>query len=275
MTFLDPASRARQQIWRRRRRQQFGLSAVHAAPTRKIGASRAGRQCSRRAAGVPTRGAAIPLTVASRPLDWRLELPGGLAHNLYMPLLTSDVVAPDAFSGGVQPTIPAGSGLVLRRWKPSDAPAVFEAFGDPEIRRWHLRAAASSDEAQNWIDSWITDWPKAAQAHWAVADSITDALVGRVSLRDMQLVCGQAEVAYWTMPTRRSQGIACRAVEALTEWAFGNVGFHRLELTHSVANAPSCRVAVKTGFQLEGTKRSAGLHLDGWHDMHLHARISD
>ena len=77
------------------------------------------------------------------------------------------------------------------------------------------------------------------------------------------------------MPARRRQDVASRAVDALTRWAFDDVGFHRLELTHAVHNLPSCRVATKTGFDFEGVKRRAGLHLDGWHDMHLHARIND
>ncbi|MEU1023512.1 GNAT family protein, partial [Streptomyces sp. NPDC005904] len=51
-------------------------------------------------------------------------------------------------------------------------------------------------------------------------------------------------------------------------------GLHRLELTHATANEASCRVALKAGFPAEGTKRSALLHADGWHDMHLHARIA-
>jgi [ribosomal protein S5]-alanine N-acetyltransferase len=33
-------------------------------------------------------------------------------------------------------------------------------------------------------------------------------------------------------------------------------------------------VAAKAGYKLEGTKRSGLLHADGWHDMHLHARIA-
>ena len=40
-------------------------------------------------------------------------------------------------------------------------------------------------------------------------------------------------------------------------------------------NLPSSRVAIEAGFDFEGVKRCAGLHLDGWHDMHLHARIND
>jgi RimJ/RimL family protein N-acetyltransferase len=164
-----------------------------------------------------------------------------------MPSLTSDVVAAGTFGSGAQPTIPTGSGLVLRPWTPSDAPAVFEAFADPEIRRWHVRAASSRDEVETWIDSWVADWPGGAQAHWAVADSHTNELVGRASLKNIELVSGQGEVAYWTMPDRRRQRVASRAVGALTRWAFGEVGFHRLELTHSVHNSSSCRVAVRTG----------------------------
>nr|WP_232839963.1 GNAT family protein [Nocardia aurea] len=84
---------------------------------------------------------------------------------------------------------------------------------------------------------------------------------------------GQAEVAYWTVPAARGRGVAPRAAATLTDWALNARGFHRIELAHSVRNTQSCRVARKLGFALEGTRRSAGLHADGWHDMHLHARI--
>ena len=67
--------------------------------------------------------------------------------------------------------------------------------------------------------------------------------------------------------------MAGRALTAMTEWLF-TLGLHRVELMHSVLNEPSCRVAAKQGFELEGTRRSALLHPDGWHDMHLHARIA-
>jgi len=55
-------------------------------------------------------------------------------------------------------------------------------------------------------------------------------------------------------------------------------GFWRsthLQSVRRAGNLPSCRVDIKTGFDFEGVKRRAGLHLDGWHDMHLHARIND
>jgi RimJ/RimL family protein N-acetyltransferase len=67
--------------------------------------------------------------------------------------------------------------------------------------------------------------------------------------------------------------VATRVLIALSDWALGEAGFHRLHLSHSTRNHASCRVAVKSGFLLEGTQRSDAVHSDGRHDMHLHARI--
>ncbi|MER5256465.1 MULTISPECIES: GNAT family N-acetyltransferase [unclassified Streptomyces] len=190
-----------------------------------------------------------------------------------MPFKISDVVAAGSLADRAQPAIPVPGGLALRPWSPADAPAVYEAFQDPVIQRWHAREADSVDETRGWIDGWRTAWAEERDAHWAIADAATDAVVGRISLRLIVLADGQAEVAYWTMPSARGRGIAPRALTALSDWAFDEVGLHRLELTHATGNEASCRVALKTGFVPEGTKRSAVLHADGWHDMHLHARV--
>jgi ribosomal-protein-alanine N-acetyltransferase len=68
--------------------------------------------------------------------------------------------------------------------------------------------------------------------------------------------------------------VAGRALTVVTDWAFGSFGLHRIVVEHSTRNPASCRVAEGAGYPLEGTQRSAALHADGWHDMHLHARIA-
>ncbi|GGQ65701.1 GNAT family N-acetyltransferase [Streptomyces flaveolus] len=190
-----------------------------------------------------------------------------------MPDLTSPVLPPGTFSSTPQPVIPTGDGLVLRPWRTEDAPAVHAAFQDPVMHQWHIRAADSEEEVRGWIAEWQQAWARERRPQWAVADAATDRLLGRVALREVVLGDGVAEVAYWTTAAARGQGVATRATTALARWALDEVGFQRLELLHSVANEASCRVAEKTGFALEGTKRRAVLHPDGWHDMHLHARV--
>ena len=167
-----------------------------------------------------------------------------------------------------QPELAAGD-LRLRPWADADAVALLEAYSDPEVRRWHCERLDTA-EAWAYAARWSDLWRTGARAGWAVVRD--GAVAGRVTLSQLALEEGGGAVTYWTMPAHRGTGVAPAAVEAVTAWAFG-LGFHRLELQHSVHNPASCRVAQKTGFQLEGTKRSAALHLDGWHDMHLHARI--
>ncbi|MEU3900404.1 GNAT family N-acetyltransferase [Streptomyces sp. NPDC045251] len=190
-----------------------------------------------------------------------------------MPYLTSPVLPPGTLSRTPQPTLPTGDGLLLRPWRTADAPAVHAAFQDPVMHRWHIRAADSEEEVRGWIAEWQRGWEQERNVQWAVADAAGDRLLGRVALRQVALGDGVAEVAYWTTAAARGRGVAARATRTLARWTLDDIGFQRLELSHAVANEASCRVAAKAGFALEGTKRSALLHADGWHDMHLHARI--
>jgi RimJ/RimL family protein N-acetyltransferase len=182
----------------------------------------------------------------------------------------------------VQPVVPSGElrrhaqpvltveELVVRPWEPTDAAAVASAYDDPDIRRWHGRTMTDR-EALDWVLSWSQRWAAETGAGWAVVDS--GILVGRVGFRTLDLVAGVGEAAYWVVPAARGRGVAARTLSAVTHWMFERIGFHRMTLLHSTHNDASCRVAQKAGYAYEGTAYQAGRHADGWHDMHLHARV--
>jgi RimJ/RimL family protein N-acetyltransferase len=188
--------------------------------------------------------------------------------NAGMPPLTAPVVAAGSLSRAAQPVLHAGD-LVLRPWAEADAAALVAAFADPAIQRWHARTLESLPEARAMVARYQQAWRSETGAHWAITGP---EVLGRVALRSVDLGEGCAEIAYWVAPAARGRGAAARATVALSAWALGDLGLHRLDLEHSVANTASCRVAQKAGFAYEGTRRAV-LHADGWHDMHLHARI--
>ena len=190
-----------------------------------------------------------------------------------MPYLVPPVVPAGRLGETEQPVLEASGDLTLRPWLPADANDLVDAFGDPAIQRWHLRFLASPEEARAWISKWSARWRAETDGGWAVSRSSTGVLLGQVALREVDLASGHAECTYWVLPAARGYGVASRSTAELARWAFGVVGLHRLQLTHSVANEPSCRVAMRAGFTLEATMRSQLLHADGWHDMHLHARV--
>jgi RimJ/RimL family protein N-acetyltransferase len=189
-----------------------------------------------------------------------------------MALLVTPVVPAGRLREREQPVLRAAGGLLLRPWRPGDAQVVLEAYADPAIQQWNLRSFGSTKEAAAWIAQWERRWQAEADGCWAVSDA-AGAVLGRVALREIRLADGVADCTYWVLPAARNRGVATAATAELARWALDDLGLHRLQLLHATANPPSCRVAVKAGFALEGTLRSAMLHPDGWHDMHLHGRV--
>jgi RimJ/RimL family protein N-acetyltransferase len=190
-----------------------------------------------------------------------------------MPYLVKPVVPAGRMRDRSQPVLRGAGGLVLRPWEPADASVVLQAYQDPAIQQWNLRSFASLAEAGAWITQWERQWEAERDGCWAVAAG-DGTVLGRVALRGIRLMDGVADCTYWVLPAARGRGVATRATVAVARWALRELGLHRLELQHSTANPASCRVAAKAGFAAEGTLRSAMLHPDGWHDMHLHARVA-
>ncbi|MFJ6150884.1 GNAT family N-acetyltransferase [Micromonospora profundi] len=190
-----------------------------------------------------------------------------------MPLLVAPALPVGSLSAQEQPHLPVRPGLMLRPWRDDDATAVRAAFDSPAIQRWHVRRLDGDDEARAWTAQWARRWRDETDASWAIVDA-DDQPVGQVGLRGVLLTEASAQVSYWVVPAARGRGIATGALLALARWSFARAGLHRLSLEHSTANAASCRVATQAGFTVEGVLRESVRHADGWHDMHLHARLA-
>ncbi|MGV9268557.1 GNAT family N-acetyltransferase [Kitasatospora sp. NPDC003701] len=193
--------------------------------------------------------------------------------------------------------LPAAEGLVLRPFRDEDAAALVEIYRDETLRRFTRIPLTDLDEAARWLDlqhrgradgerySFAVLEPfggsaagaaAGAAAGPAVGSAVEDGpatLVANVVLKRGTPGAATAEVGYWTAAAARGRGVAPRALEALTRWAFAAFaadGLVRLDLLHQVDNAASCRVAGKTGYHLAGVLRARPPEypLDG----HLHSR---
>ena len=187
-------------------------------------------------------------------------------------LTTPPAIPAGTLAAHQQPMLDAPGGLILRPWETPDASPFLTAYEDPEIQRWHTRQPGSKEDVLEWFAQYRRSWQSETGACWAITQD-GDEVLGRIALGGMNLDDGVAGCAYWVLPDARGAGVASRALSALSFWALGDAGFHRLHLDHSTRNYASCRVAEKSGFLLEGTQRNAAVHADGRHDMHLHARI--
>jgi [ribosomal protein S5]-alanine N-acetyltransferase len=116
----------------------------------------------------------------------------------------------------------------------------------------------------------------AAEAGWRFAIVDDGAIVGTINVSDvvrgpMQL----ANVGYWVAREHNGRGLATQAVADVIEFAFGEVGLHRLEAGTLPDNVASQRVLEKNGFERFGFAHKL-LFIGGeWTDHVLFERLAD
>ena len=173
----------------------------------------------------------------------------------------------------LEPVELATGDLTLRPWQLSDAEVVLAALSDPLAAKWNPRLPLRDlDQARTWLDGRAARWREGSAATWAVVED--DRVVGSVALRELNRSDAYAVTSYWTVPAARGRGVAVHALGRATEYAFADLGMHRVQLAHVVENTASCRVAEKAGFLLEGTLRASNRLSAGFSDEHLHARLA-
>lgn len=165
-----------------------------------------------------------------------------------------------------------GDGFVLRPYTVADLPTLRVVFADPEIARWN---AGPTEPAE--IERWRArrnDWTVGDHVSWAIGDP-AGALLGSVSVHQIDPRQDDAGIGYWVAPAARGRGLAARAVRRASRYGFEALGLRRIYLHHAVGNVASCRVATAAGYLLEGTLRQSHRYDDGvHHDEHLHARLA-
>ncbi|MFH8837080.1 GNAT family N-acetyltransferase [Streptomyces sp. NPDC017868] len=175
------------------------------------------------------------------------------------------------------PATPASPALVLRPWRTEDAAALVEVSGDPGLRLWAEPGVDDDAHAARWVRVQQQGWVTGDRRGFAVLEvrpgPVREQLAGSVVLKGAAPGRPAAEVGYWTAARSRGRGVAPRALEALTAWAFetfGADGLERLELLHQVDNPASCRVAQKSRYDFDGILPASPPAFP--HDGHLHVR---
>ncbi len=173
-----------------------------------------------------------------------------------------------------------GSGLVLRPWAAVDVPAVVDAASDPRIPSGTtVPSVPTEDACAAFIER--QRGRRVSGVGWALA--IVESAIGaadrtvasgHIGLWIESLRHGRAEIGYWVAPSRRGSGVASRAVDALSGWAFDSLdGLNRLSLFIAPDNAASIATAVNARYRFEAV-------LAGWEtiggealDMCCYARL--
>ncbi len=161
--------------------------------------------------------------------------------------------------------------LSLRPWRLDDVSSLLTVCASDDVTPY-VGALQADDEAHRCIVRWQASQAASESAVFAIA--VDDVPVGGVALQGIEHRNQSAQMTYWLAEFTRGLGLASRAAAAVAAYGFGELGLHRLELSHRVNHPKSRAVAVRAGFVAEGIERSKVLDDGERFDVETHARLA-
>jgi len=148
----------------------------------------------------------------------------------------------------------------LRAIDESDLDHLFAIFSDPKVMRyWSTPPLKTLDEAFELLRGIHDTNERGTMLKWGVGLKPTDKLIGTVTLFNLELTQGRAELGYAQAREHWGNGYNHEALQALLAYAFGEMKLRRLEADVDPRNAASIKTVERLGFQREGYLR------ERWH----------
>lgn len=145
----------------------------------------------------------------------------------------------------------------------------------PAVARWRRPPPPeTADQIQVWIDSHLHEAAGGRALAWTIRLAVGGTLAGFITLDDLDLVRGTADVDIASDPAHAAAGVAPASLGAVTRYAFAALDLDRLTLTHLVGDDDTCEAASACGYSIEGTARAALSIGDQKVNEHLHIRLA-
>ena len=145
--------------------------------------------------------------------------------------------------------------LLLRRFKPEDAKAMFETWANDERVTKYLTWTphGTLDVTKYIIDLWIKDYEKENTYQRAI--EFDGKLIGSIGCVETSAENEFGEIGYCIAYDFWGKGIVTEATKAVIDFLFKEVNLNRIIIEHAVKNPASGKVITKCGLTLEGIKR--------------------
>lgn len=144
----------------------------------------------------------------------------------------------------------------LRALTPEDAHDMHAVYSDEvNMEYWGTTATKNIDETRHLVAKDIKAAETGLAMFWAIELKETGKVIGKCTLWQYSESNQRAEVGYILNRQYWRLGLMSAALEVMINYAFSDLGLHRLEADTDSNNAASLALLEKLGFQREGLFR--------------------
>lgn len=166
--------------------------------------------------------------------------------------------------------------LILRRFADSDLASFLTYRNDPEVARYQAWESCTEHEATAMIEE-LKSLQPGTPGEWfqfAIELKETATLIGDCALK-VEHDGRQAEIGFTLSREHQGRGYALEAASRLLDYAFGDLGLHRVVAITNQENEPSLALLERLGMHREGHFIQNAWHKGRWASEYLYAMLED
>ncbi len=167
--------------------------------------------------------------------------------------------------------------FILRRFRDSDLASFVAYRNDPEVARYQSWDSFDEREARAFIREMGSAQP-GVPGEWfqfAVESKESGNLVGDCALQVDGQEPYRAEIGFTLAREHQGRGFASEAVSRLLDFAFEELGLHRIVAIADCRNKPSWALLERIGMRREGHFLDSVWFKGEWSDEYLYAVLKD
>ncbi len=132
----------------------------------------------------------------------------------------------------------------------------------------------SLESARSELGYWANLYTTMRSVYWGIATQ-DDKLIGTCGFNSWNKYHKRAEISYDLSVEHWGKGIMTKAVQSITDFAFGTMQVRRVQATASLDNDPSIRVLEKCRYKREGVMSKYGILGGQSVDYYMYAVVND
>lgn len=170
---------------------------------------------------------------------------------------------------------PSGE-LSLRAMRAEDWEGIHSFAGLAEVYRYEPWEPNSADDTRRYVAAAAASYDDPAQTRFYRSATLGGGhIVGLAEINIRSSTWRRAEIGYTVHPEQWGRGYGTRIALMAIDFAFAELGMHRVEATCDPRNLASARILAKVGMTHEGTMRHTMVLRDGWRDSHVFSVLQD
>jgi ribosomal-protein-alanine N-acetyltransferase len=143
--------------------------------------------------------------------------------------------------------------FLLRQFSDNDLENVYKGLSHPEVIKYYGISFDSLEETKEQI-IWFSQLEKDETGIWWAIESIENQeFCGAIGFNNLNKQHKRAEIGFWLLPESWRKGIISEVLPIACNYAFKNLGLHRIEAQVETENLACQNIMKKNNFLFEGT----------------------